>query len=91
MFLFDANGEVIKATPANPKALEFGEAIVFMVVARMSLDLAKQNVPHYTAQWNDEDYYSQEQENYNRAADRVLELFKELHVSTKEELEENEK
>ena len=35
--------------------------------ARAELDRAKKNVPAYTAQWSDEDYYRDEQQAYDAA------------------------
>lgn len=64
------------ATPAKPEAIELAEAIYYVFARRFALERAKGEVPNYTAQWSDEDYYAQEQEEYNRAADSLYELLK---------------
>lgn len=67
----------VEVTPANPKAIEYAEAVCAMLQARMALDDAQKNVPNYTAQWRDSDYYSNEEETYNRACDNLYKLAKE--------------
>lgn len=43
------------------------EAVLALIDAKAELDRAKQNVPDYTGQWSDEDYYEDEQKAYDAA------------------------
>jgi hypothetical protein len=61
-------------TPARPESLKLADAIYDMLQVRKALAKAKKAVPDYTGQWSDEDYYAEEQEAYNRAADRLAEV-----------------
>lgn len=55
--------------PAAEGALKFASALNALNSAEQALDKAKANVPSYTGQWSSEDYYAEEQEAYNRAAE----------------------
>lgn len=46
--------------------------------AEQGLKDAKKTVPSYTAQWDAKDYYAEEQEARNRAADTLLEVVRRL-------------
>lgn len=72
MFGFDGQ----KPKPADPKAQEFAAGVVDLMQAHTALEEAKKRVPDYTGQWAEEDYYANEQEAYNRAADSLYELVK---------------
>lgn len=65
-----------QATPANPKALEYADAVCAMLQARMKLEAAQNSVPDYTGHLRDSDYYQVEEEIYNRACDRLYSLAK---------------
>ena len=67
-----------QATPADPKALEYADAVCAMLQARMSLELAKNSVPSYTGHLSESDYYQAEEEIYNRACDNLYSLAKEI-------------
>lgn len=43
-----------------------------MVAADAALKEARANVPSYTAQWDYKDYFAEEQEKWNRAAEELL-------------------
>lgn len=60
-----------RAVPAAPTAMAFAEAVLELLAAKTDLERAMHDVPTYTAQWRDEDYYQTELERYNRAADRL--------------------
>jgi hypothetical protein len=42
-------------------------AVLALIKAREDLDRGKKNVPDYTGQWSDEDYYREEQAAYDAA------------------------
>lgn len=56
-------------TPARPEALTLAVALLTLTKAEAALGKAKREVPDYTGQWSDRDYYAEEQEDYNRAVD----------------------
>jgi protein-tyrosine-phosphatase len=58
-------------TPARPEAAVLGAALTAFLAADRDLTVAKGKVPNYTGQWSSKDYYAQEQEDYNRAADAL--------------------
>lgn len=64
------------AQPARMSAVVLAEALEEVLRARKALKKAKANIPSYTGQWCNEDYYADEQEAYNRAIDRYEELVK---------------
>lgn len=64
------------ATPAKPEAFILAEAICLVFKRREELNKAKSSVPNYTAQYSHEDYYAQEQEEYNLAANSLYVLLK---------------
>lgn len=66
-----------EAIPANPKALDYADAVCAMLQARMTLEVAQNSVPNYTGHLRDSDYYQVEEEIYNRACDRLYSLAKE--------------
>lgn len=53
------------------------------------LDEAKSRVPAYTAQWNPEDYYKEEQDRFNRAKERFYEVIEEICSDVIERKEAN--
>lgn len=57
--------------PARKTSGELGDALFLLISTRIALDKAKREVPDYTAQWSDADYYANEQEAYNRACDEL--------------------
>jgi hypothetical protein len=61
-------------TPAKPEAELLCNAIVEMIRCEDELNEAKSRVPSYTGQWNPIDFYADEQEAFNRAADKVHDL-----------------
>jgi hypothetical protein len=65
-------------TPARPEALKLADAIFDLFQAKVSLDKAKAAVPGYTGQWDSKDYYAEEQETYNRAADAMADAMADL-------------
>jgi hypothetical protein len=65
-----------KIKPANLNAKEFAESILELIRCENCLQTAKSNVPDYTAQWDVKDFYAEEQEQWNRAADKLYSLIK---------------
>jgi len=63
---------------AKPESLILADAMLRLVASAKSLESAKERVPDYTAQWRDEDYYAQEQETFNRAADAYADAVKSM-------------
>lgn len=60
--------------PVHPDAqrvLPLLDVLAELRDAEKALKKAKAGVPNYTAQWRDQDYYAQEQEDYNRALEAV--------------------
>jgi len=55
--------------PCSNRALELADAICEVSLAKKALEKAMGRVPNYTAQWDPEDYYADEQERYFRAAE----------------------
>ena len=70
--------ELLKPTPVDGLIDAFGDAMESFLAARKALNREKKDVPGYTAQYDPEDYYAQEQENYNRALER---LYKAMRAS----------
>lgn len=60
-----------KVKPADPKAEALANAIIALMEAEKALQEAQSKVPNYTAQWDRKDYYAEEQEAWNRAADAL--------------------
>ena len=60
--------------PANPTAEKLARAVLNLISAESDLAQARRNVPSYTAQYDYADYFAQEQDNWNRAADELFEL-----------------
>ena len=60
-----------KVRPADLKSKALANAIIALMEAEKALQEAKSKVPNYTAQWNTKDYYAEEQESWNRAADAL--------------------
>lgn len=63
-----------KPNPAKAESTALAEALFELIDARKALIKAKADVPNYTGQWNEYDYYANEQERYNRAADKFREV-----------------
>lgn len=61
----------IQVTPAKPEAYELAKAVLRLVRAEAELTDARDRVPDYTGQWSPADYYEDQQEEYNRAADAL--------------------
>lgn len=55
--------------PAAAVAHSLAAAMFRLINAGDALREAVARVPRYTGQWSPEDYYAEEQEEYNRAAD----------------------
>jgi hypothetical protein len=77
----DENGDIDWSTagtptPPRPAALKLAEAFSALAEAERNLTKAMSEVPDYTAQWSSADYYSEEQEDYNRAADAFADAIK---------------
>ena len=62
--------------PARPEAAALGAALTAFLAADAALETARENVPSYTAQWSDADYYAEEQEAYNRACEELADAIK---------------
>lgn len=60
--------------PANPEAAKLARAIIRLINADKNLFDARKRVPHYTGQYEHEDFYADESEAWNRAADALFEL-----------------
>ena len=58
------------------------EAVLALIDAKAELDRAKQNVPDYTGQWSDEDYYRDEQVAY----DAAVAEYEAAHAPTADEI-----
>lgn len=56
--------------PCSDRALKIGSALTSLIAASTALEEARTTVPNYTAQWEPEDYYANEQEAYYRACER---------------------
>lgn len=67
-----------KAAPivAQSGAHAVADAISNMLVARAELQVTQQNVPDYTGQWSDADYYRNEQATYDEACNDLLAALK---------------
>lgn len=52
-------------------AADLARAIIEMIEAEAGLAAAIKAVPKYTAQFSREDYFAEEQEKWNRAADKL--------------------
>ncbi len=57
--------------PCYPPAQEFASALIAMIDADNNLKQAIKNVPSYTGNLSDADYYAEEQEAWNRAAEEL--------------------
>lgn len=62
--------------PARPEAVALAMAMTEFLKADAELEQAQRNVPNYTAQWSSTDYYAEQQEAYNRAADGLADAVK---------------
>lgn len=62
-----------EVTPARATADALAKAMIDLVAAEKALKKAKKSVPMYTAQWRDEDYYKDELDVRNRAAEALEE------------------
>lgn len=67
----------LKPKPASPEAQEFADLISEVSFAEERLTKAMDNVPTYTGQWGQRDYYAEQQENYYRAVDSLWNFVKE--------------
>jgi hypothetical protein len=56
--------------------MAIAQAIMVLVEKGQELAKARDNVPSYTGQWSNEDYYAGEQHRFNRAAERLHRLLK---------------
>lgn len=65
------NGVLVTIKPPRPEALAFWEALTAAFDAEKALEQAKADVPSYTGQWADIDYYGDELVAYNRAIDAL--------------------
>ena len=61
----------VPITPIRPEVTTLAQAIIALVTAEADLARAKAQVPDYTGQYDPEDYYAQEQEDWNQAAQRL--------------------
>lgn len=91
MTILYKDGKMAAPSPAKPLAKELADAIYNIFSRRLGLDFAKERVPAYTGDLSNEDYYAEEQENYNRAADRLLEVFESLNDHFEDNREERKK
>lgn len=57
-------------TPCSDRAINIAVALTELNIATATLTAAKRDVPDYTGQWDDQDYYANELEEFYRAADR---------------------
>lgn len=73
MFLSDPDDfrKNLEPTPARPGAIALAKAFSTFLTAQTDLAREKRAVPSYTGQYDSKDYYGQEQEDYNRAADAL--------------------
>ena len=55
-------------TPIRPEVATLAQAVIALVAAESDLARARAQVPDYTAQYDPKDYYAQEQEDWNQAA-----------------------
>jgi len=62
--------------PARPEAAALGAALTAFIAADRDLEKAMDSVPNYTGQWDSKDYYAEQQEAYNRAADALADAVK---------------
>jgi len=60
-----------KIVSINDDAKELVDCIEEVLRAKEVLKIAKRNVPSYTAQWDSEQYYKDEQERFNIAANNL--------------------
>jgi hypothetical protein len=74
MLLMGEDGELKNPIPARPAAEALSQALGDLLEARSALEKARAEVPRYTGDKSREDYYAFEQEQANRAADRLLDL-----------------
>ena len=59
--------------PCSDARAKYARAVIDMVQSNDALEQAKANVPDYTGQWSDSDYYGDELEAWYRAADTLAE------------------
>lgn len=58
-----------KPVPCSDRAMVISVALANLIKAQADYEEAKRNVPEYTGQWSDMDYYAEELEALHRAAD----------------------
>lgn len=63
----------------QPGAAAFTKALITAIKAEVALEKAKEAVPSYTGPNSVEDYYAEEQEAFNRAADDLALMVKKLN------------
>jgi len=64
--------------PAGKRAEALAKAIISLVDAEQSLRIEKSKIPSYTGDSDPKDYYAQEQEERNRAADILMNAITDL-------------
>lgn len=72
--------EVVK--PIHPDAKELVDCLEELLWSKEMLKLAKTSVPSYTGQWDSEDYYKDEQERFNIAANKFHDMIRRISACT---------
>lgn len=67
-----------EVTPIRPEAQRFAAALTAFLRADRELEEAMEKVPSYTGQWSSKDYYAEEQNTYNVAANELADAIKEV-------------
>jgi hypothetical protein len=67
-----------QAKPASPDAAFLAKIVISLMRADKELEEAKTRVPNYTGPNDPSDYYAQEQQDWNNAANSLLSILSEV-------------
>lgn len=68
MMLRDDNHDPLEPSPIDKESEDLAHALFELMDAKEKLNKAIKNVPEYTGQYSEADFYSAEQDAYNKAA-----------------------
>ena len=68
--LRDDNHDPLEPSPIDQESEYLADALFELIEAKEKLNKAIKNVPEYTGQYSESDFYSAEQDTYNKAAIR---------------------
>jgi hypothetical protein len=61
------DNEEFTITPVRESAKKLAETLLALIKAKSDLNTAIENVPEYTGQWDNEHFYNDEMDEYNKA------------------------